>query len=357
MTAGADLFWRDRKVFLTGHTGFKGAWLAAWLTELGAEVYGASLAPAAPPNLHAMLAIPYGDRSHILDIRDAETLRRVMQDAAPEIVFHMAAQPLVRASYRDPLETLSTNVMGTAHVLEAIRHTPSVKAGVIVTTDKVYENREAGEAFTETDRLGGHDPYSSSKACAELVTQCFRDSYFSGAGAPAIATARAGNVIGGGDWSKDRLVPDIVRAMRTGQPAELRYPRAVRPWQHVLESLHGYMLLAEALCSCPATIPRAVNFGPDPAGFVTVADLATRLSKALDGKGWRQVEGSHPPEAGVLMLDTALARKALDWWPRLDVAATINWTADWYKAWNQGQDMKAQTLAQIRAYEALIRTP
>jgi CDP-glucose 4,6-dehydratase len=349
MTGISNTFWSGKRVFVTGHTGFKGAWLILWLRELGARTGAVSLAPSTEPNLHGLL-FGQAPADEICDIRDARTLVQRMQAFEPEIVIHMAAQPLVRASYLRPQETFETNVMGTANVLQAIRETASVRVGVIVTTDKVYENNGEGRPFIETDRLGGHDPYSNSKACAELVTQSYRDSYFSTAGATAIATARAGNVIGGGDWSEDRLVPDLVRAMIAGQPVELRYPASVRPWQHVLDPLSGYLRLAERLFIDPATAPKAVNFGPDPDGFVTVSALVEQLDGALDGRGWRQAPGDHPKEATVLTLATALAKESLLWQPGLDVTQTIGWTADWYRAWHAGADMRAFTLSQINTY-------
>jgi CDP-glucose 4,6-dehydratase len=262
----------------------------------------------------------------------------------------------VRAGYREPRLTYETNAIGTVNLLDAVRATPSVGAAVIVTTDKVYENNGEGRPFVEGDRLGGRDPYSNSKAAAELATQCYRDSYFSAAGTAAVATARAGNVVGGGDWSEDRLVPDMVRAFVAGHPVALRYPQAVRPWQHVLEPLEGYMMLAEAMVQDGRDAPPAINLGPDPDGFVTVSEIADRLNAALGGKGWTQDTGTHPAEAAVLTLDTALAKRTLGWTPRLDVHGTIRWTADWYAAWHAGRDMAAFTSAQIDAYEDLAVT-
>jgi CDP-glucose 4,6-dehydratase len=352
MTVTTSQFWRGRRVFLTGHTGFKGAWLRLLLEELGAHVEGASLPPATSPSLHGLLHGAAGPRD-IQDIREAEALARRIQTAEPEIVMHLAAQPLVRASYREPALTYETNVLGTVNVLEALRGAPSVRAAVIVTTDKVYENNGDGRPFVETDRLGGHDPYSNSKACAELAAQCYRDSYFSRPGAAAIATVRAGNVVGGGDWSQDRLVPDIVRAIAAGETVELRYPRAVRPWQHVLEPLRGYMRLAEALVADPAQAPHALNFGPDPEGALTVAEVVDRFGAALGAGGWRQAAGEHPPEASVLTLATGLAKRSLGWRPLLDVDATVDWTAAWYRSWLDGADMRAATLGQIRTYLAM----
>ncbi len=346
-------FWKGKRVFLTGHTGFKGAWLAAWLRRRGAVVEGYALAPVTEPHLHGLIA---GADGWIADIRDADRLTGAIKAAAPEIVFHLAAQPLVRASYREPRLTYETNVTGTVNLLDAVRVTPSVRAAVIITTDKVYENHGQGRPFAEGDRLGGHDPYSNSKAAAELATQCYRDSFFSSPGSAAVATARAGNVVGGGDWSEDRLVPDMVRAFIGGRPVELRYPDAIRPWQHVLEPLEGYMMLAEHLAEEGRTAPAALNFGPDPDGFVSVSELAEQLNAALGGKGWRQASGSHPAEAAVLTLDTRLAKTALGWTPRLDVRETIRWTAEWYAAWHAGRDMAAFTAAQIEAYENLAGT-
>jgi CDP-glucose 4,6-dehydratase len=350
-------FWRGRRVLLTGATGFKGAWLALWLERLGADVTGLSLAPASSPHLFGMLGGFPAQRHVMLDIRDRTALLAAVRAAQPEVIIHMAAQALVRASYRDPAATYATNVMGTAHVMEAVRDTPSVRAAVIVTTDKVYENHGEGRPFREADRLGGHDPYSNSKACAELVVQAFRDSYLQDKAAVRVATARAGNVIGGGDWSEDRLVPDFVRAITAGSQVELRYPTAIRPWQHVLEPLMGYLMLAERLAGSDK-VPEALNFGPDAEGFVTVAEIVGHLSAALgrspsEGPGWRPQPGAHPPEAPVLTLATYLAKESLGWRPRLPVKDTLDWTASWYKAWLDGADMRSVTLAQIARYEEL----
>jgi CDP-glucose 4,6-dehydratase len=347
-------FWKQRRVLLTGHSGFKGAWLAAWLRQMGATVHGISLPPVTNPSLHAIMTDADLPADEHVDIREAAKLQACLLAVQPEIVLHLAAQPLVRASYQRPELTFSTNVMGTVNILDAIRLTPSVRVGVIVTTDKVYENRETGQPFVESDRLGGHDPYSNSKACAELATQCYRDSFFKGPSAPAIAAARAGNVIGGGDWSADRLVPDVVRAMTARQPVELRYPQSVRPWQHVLDPLHGYLVLAQQLWRQPEKAPGAVNFGPAATGFVTVAGMLERLNAALGGKGWQQAPGQHPAEAGLLTLAIDLAKDALGWKPVLDVDQTIAWTALWYQAWYQGDDMRAMTLKQINDFEKAI---
>jgi CDP-glucose 4,6-dehydratase len=343
-------FWRGRRVLLTGHTGFKGAWLSLWLRSLGAEVTGYALAPAAEPNLWSLVG---GDcRSVIGDVRDAERVLQVFADVAPHVVIHMAAQALVRESYRDPLGTFGTNVMGTACVLQACRGARGLECVVVVTSDKVYENRELGQHFDEGDRLGGHDPYSNSKACAELLTGSFRDSFFRDG--PPLATARAGNVIGGGDWSADRLVPDCVRALGAGAPVTLRYPDAVRPWQHVLEPLSGYLALAEALVETASTAPRAVNFGPDPASFCTVREVVDAFSGRFGGRpGWRRDPGVHPPEAQALTLSSALAEKALGWRPVLGIEETLSWTAEWYRAFSAGENMLAVSEAQLTQYRAL----
>ena len=345
-------FWRGRRVLVTGQTGFKGSWLCLWLRHLGAEVSAFALPPLTEPSLYA-LAAPGPDQTHeIVDLRDGAAVRAAVARARPEIVFHLAAQALVRASYRDPVGTYAANLMGTVHLLEAMRATASVRAAVIVTTDKVSENDGRGRAFVEPDRLGGKDPYSNSKACAELATTAFRDTLL-GDGA-AVATARAGNVVGGGDWSEDRLVPDVVRALLAGRPVALRYPGSVRPWQHVLEPLGGYLMLGERLLTRPEAAPRALNFGPDHRSTLTVAEMVEILSAAFDGAaGWEQAPGEHPPEAATLTLDSALAGRSLGWFPRLSMEDTIGWTAEWYRGWRAGADPRELSLGQIRRYETL----
>jgi CDP-glucose 4,6-dehydratase len=348
-------FWRGRRVLLTGHTGFKGAWMSLWLESLGAEVWGYALAPAGEPNLWSMVAASARPpRSTLADIRDAERVGDAVARADPQIVIHMAAQALVRESYRDPLGTYATNVMGTAALLQACRSLRRLECIVIVTSDKVYENRGEGRAFDERDRLGGHDPYSNSKACAELVTASFRDSFYAD-GAP-IATARAGNVIGGGDWSEDRLIPDCVRALETGHSVNLRYPDAIRPWQHVLEPLSGYLTLAQALVRAPKKTPRTVNFGPDPASFCTVREVVDAFSARFGGKpGWVRDPSPQPPEAQTLTLSSELAGQTLGWHPRLDIRESLSWTADWYLAHSAGENMAAFSETQIARYRGLAK--
>jgi CDP-glucose 4,6-dehydratase len=341
-------FWRDRRVFVTGHSGFKGAWLTLWLTGLGARVTGFSLPQHTNPSLFALCA---GGRATDLygNVADRAVITDALAAAEPEIVIHMAAQALVRPSYVDPLGTYATNVMGTANVLHAMRAVPSVRAAVVVTSDKVYDNRGAGRPFTEDDRLGGHDPYSSSKACAELVTHSFRQSFF--ANACPIATARAGNVIGGGDWSPFRVVRDIVEAAEAGRPVALRYPQAVRPWQHVLEPLTGYLLLAQAMVAEPTRAPKALNFGPNAESFRSVSELVEGFTLRWGGRpGWQADIGDHPHEDPVLTLDATRARELLGWQPRLSFDDAVGWTADWYRAFWDGEDIGAVTRRQIAAY-------
>jgi len=343
-------FWRNRRVLLTGHTGFKGAWLSLWLRELGADVTGYALAPPTPLNLWSLIGA--GTRSVLGDIRDASLLHDTMRQADPQIVIHMAAQALVRESYRDPLGTYSTNVLGTAQILQGCRVLPQLQAVVIVTSDKVYENRDLQREFEEGDALGGDDPYSNSKACAELLTASFRESFFRDG--PAIATARAGNVIGGGDWSVDRLIPDCVRAVLSGQPVSLRYPDSVRPWQHVLEPLSGYLALAQALVEDPGRAPRAVNFGPAAADSRTVGEVVDAFSTRFDGRpGWTRDAAVHPPEARALRLSSRLAERTLSWRARLDIAESLSWTADWYKAYMAGANMLEYSQEQITRYRQL----
>ncbi len=353
--------WQDRRVFVTGHTGFKGGWLALWLTQLGAQVRGYALAPETTPNLftEAHLADRIDDVRG--DIRDGKALDAAMTSFAPEVVFHLAAQPLVRLSYADPLLTYETNVVGTARVLDAVRRTPSVRAVVSVTTDKVYENPETGEAFKETDRLGGYDPYSSSKACAELVTAAFRQSYFPlhlyADHRVAIATARAGNVIGGGDWAMDRLIPDLVRGFLAGQPVPIRRPGAIRPWQHVLEPVDGYLKLAECLLSSEAPrFANAFNFGPEDQDARPVEWIADHLAKTWGaGASWFLDGDPSVHEAAYLKLDATRAHTELQWTPRLRLDKALDWLTEWYRAHAAGVDMQTLTLEQIARYRALSR--
>jgi CDP-glucose 4,6-dehydratase len=338
--------YRNRRVLLTGNTGFKGSWLALWLTQLGARVSGASLAPCTSPNHWDLLGL--GITDHRVDIRDFAAVQRLVEIEQPEIVFHLAAQPLVRYSYSAPVETWATNVMGTCHVLEACRQTSSVQAIVSVTTDKCYENNEWVWGYRENDRLGGHDPYSASKAGAELVAASYRASLMTSPEAALLATARAGNVIGGGDWSSDRLIPDLVRSIAKNESLEIRSPNATRPWQHVLESLSGYLLLGQRLLARDRRVAEAWNFGPDAAGNRTVSDVLTRVAKAWPEARWHQTSQVQPHEAGLLSLDSTKAHSLLGWQPVWGFDEALHRTAEWYRTWlTAGEIVSA---AQLEAY-------
>lgn len=354
--------WRGRRVFLTGHTGFKGSWLALWLARLGAQVCGYALDPGTEPNLFSVAGVGEVLEDGRGDLLDRSRLESAVQEFAPEVVFHLAAQPLVRRSYADPVGTYATNVMGTAHLLEAVRRTPSVRAVVCVTTDKCYENREWVWPYRETDALGGHDPYSSSKACAEIVSAAWRSSFFSvdrpGEHKVNLATARAGNVIGGGDWSEDRLIPDLIRGFETGKPVLIRRPDAVRPWQHVLEPLHGYLLLAEKLLAGNQRYATAFNFGPGDDGAWTVRQIANYVSAAWgSGANWIQDTDAGVHEAGTLRLDASKAQAELSWEPRFGIEEALAWTVRWYRAWRDGKKMRDETILQIEEYEARDGVP
>ena len=351
--------WQGRRVFLTGHTGFKGSWLALWLSRLGAQIRGYSLDPCTEPNMFGLASVGTVLDDVRGDIRDSAKLEASMAQFAPEVVFHLAAQPIVRRSYADPVGTYATNVMGTVHLMEAIRKTPSVRAVVCVTTDKCYQNQEWIWPYRESDPLGGYDPYASSKACAEIVSAAYRSSFF-----PiervhehhvAVATARAGNVIGGGDWSDDRLIPDLVRGFGSGQPVLIRRPNAIRPWQHVLEPLHGYVLLAEKLLAQPARFSSSYNFGPGDEDIWPVERIATKLVN-MWGKGASWIRDSVPNvhEDHILRLDASKARAELGWQPKLKIETALEWTIAWYQAWNRGGDMTQFNVKQIAEYEQLV---
>lgn len=347
-------FWHDKRVLITGHTGFKGAWLSLWLNRLGADVHGLALQPERDrPSLHRFLVYSGGNGSDIVDIRDRIAVQNRVLTVKPEIVFHLAAQPLVRAGYREPVETFETNVQGTVNLLDSLRAVQDLRSIVIVTTDKVYENAELAQPFRETDALGGHDPYSASKAAADIVTASYRRSFFQPRGV-GIATARAGNVIGGGDWAEDRLIPDAIRALETGRPLEIRRPESIRPWQHVLEPLWGYMLLAELLWYDPEAGP-SYNFGPDPASTTSVRQLLERSTAHFDT--WDFVWGEHdtgPHEAGFLTLDSSKAARELAYEPRFSLDDTIARTWSWYKGLHAGYLARELCLADIDAFEAMI---
>jgi CDP-glucose 4,6-dehydratase len=321
--------YRHRPVLVTGHTGFKGSWLALWLTELGAAVSGVALAPPTKPSHWEMLGLKLSD--HRADIRDFPTLKHIMDMVRPEIVFHLAAQPLVRRSYEEPLETWTSNVAGTANVLEACRQTESVRAIVVVTSDKCYENREWVWGYREVDRLGGHDPYSASKAATELVADSYRKSYFSSDHAALLATARAGNVIGGGDWSEDRLIPDVVRAIATDRPVDIRSPGATRPWQHVLESLSGYLVVGQRLLEGHRDYAEAWNFGPDQNGNRTVTEVLERMRTHWPAVTWQVAEQRKLHEAMLLQLDCTKAHLRLGWRPVWSFERSVSATAEWYR--------------------------
>ena len=352
--------WKGRKVFLTGHTGFKGGWLALWLAKLGADVRGYALDPCTTPSLFEVAGVGKVIEDIRGDIRDAAKLNAAMTEFKPDIVMHLAAQPLGRYSYDDPIGTYETNVIGTARVLEAVRKTPSVRAVVSVTTDKCYENKEWVWPYRETDPLGGYDPYSSSKACAEIVSAAYRQSFFPLAKLAehrtALATARAGNVIGGGDWSTDRLIPDLVRGFLAKEDVRIRRPKAIRPWQHVLEPLFGYIRLAEELYELNPKFATAYNFGPVEDDAQPVEWIAEKMTKFW-GNGAKWVldpdEGVH--EAGYLKLDASKARADLGWTPQLNLETALEWLVAWYRAWESGAAMQDFTMKQIASYEALTR--
>src|SRR5574340_40684 len=355
-------FFQGKKVLVTGHTGFKGSWLSLWLQSMGAQVVGYALSPPTKPSLFEVAEVGKGMTSIIGDIRDLEHLRAVFAEHKPEIVIHMAAQPLVRYSYVEPVETYSTNVMGTVNLLEAVRSTNSVKAVVNVTTDKCYENREWAWGYRENEPMGGYDPYSSSKGCAELVTAAYRNSYFNPSTinnqpSTALASARAGNVIGGGDWADDRLIPDIMRAITQGKPVNIRNPHARHPWQHVLEPLSGYLALAQKLYEEGAAYAEGWNFGPNDEDAKPVQWIVEKLTKSWgEGASWVLDGGNHPHEAHYLKLDCSKAKARLDWHPRWHLDETLDNIINWHRYYQQRANMKAVTLAQIDMYSKGART-
>lgn len=348
-------FWHGKKVFLTGHTGFKGSWLSLWLQSLGARVTGYALEPPTDPSLFELARIGELVHSVIADVRDQGRLQAEMEKAGPDIVIHMAAQPLVRDSYKIPVETYAVNVMGTVHLLEAVRHCPSVRAVVNVTTDKVYENREWAWGYRENEPFGGYDPYSNSKACSELVTSAYRSSYFNakdyGRHRVAVASARAGNVIGGGDWATDRLVPDCLRAILAGEEILIRNPLAIRPWQHVLEPLSGYLQLAERLYADGPSFAEGWNFGPFDEDAQSVEWIVQRLCQSWgEGAGYRLDIGDHPHEAHYLKLDISKSRADLNWRPRWNLETSLEKIVAWTRAYQCGSDLREVSLRQIHEY-------
>lgn len=349
-------FWRGKRVLLTGHTGFKGSWMSLWLQSMGAELQGLALNPPTVPSLFVEANVEQGMVSNIVDIRDYEAVLGVVKIFKPEIVIHMAAQPLVRYSYKNPIETYATNVMGTVHLLEAIRQTGTAKVVVNVTTDKCYENKEWVWGYREDEPMGGYDPYSSSKGCSELVTSAYRRSYFAETGI-ALASARAGNVIGGGDWAEDRLVPDVLRAFENNQPVIIRNPHSTRPWQHVLEPLSGYLTLVEKLWDEPLTYAEGWNFGPKDDDAKPVGWIVKQLCDAW-GKGasWQLDGENHPHEATYLKLDISKARHIMAWAPRWSLDIALKKIVDWQKAYINQDDLRVYTQSQIQEFQFTAKT-
>ena len=344
-------FWQDKKVFITGHTGFKGGWLSLWLQSLGAQVYGYALKPPTTPNLFTVANVSKSlVESTIADIRDASSLEKAMLSAQPDIVLHLAAQPLVRHSYADPVETYATNVMGTVNLFEAVRKTASVRAVVNVTTDKCYENRESLRPYTEDEAMGGYDPYSSSKGCSELVTAAYRRSFLAEAGI-SVATARAGNVIGGGDWSEDRLIPDFLRAIDINETLVIRSPNAIRPWQHVLEPLAGYLLLAEKLFMQGEQYAQGWNFGPSDEDAQSVAWIVDKLVTAAPNASWQIDQNPQLHEATYLKLDSSKATSQLGWQPIWNLETALGKIVEWHQAWHNQKDMRQFSLVQIHEHQ------
>jgi CDP-glucose 4,6-dehydratase len=345
-------FWNGRRVFLTGHTGFKGSWLSLWLADMGARIHGFSLPPPTNPSFFDVCgATSCFECSTIADIRDHDALTKAMREARPEIVLHLAAQSLVRVSYAEPVDTYAVNVMGTVHVLEAVRQIPDVRAVVNVTTDKCYENRERNEPYLENEAMGGYDPYSSSKGCSELVTAAYRRSFMEQAGV-AVGSARAGNVIGGGDWAKDRLIPDFLRSLDAGDTLKIRSPGATRPWQHVIEPLSGYLTLAERLCESGSEFAEAWNFGPATDDIRPVQWIVEHLCDRVPNSTWQCDSEPQLHEANELRLDSSKANERLGWIPRWSLSTALGHTLDWHSSWKEGSDMAVVSLEQIRKYEA-----
>jgi len=348
-------FWKDKRVFVTGHTGFKGGWLCLWLKQLGAEVTGYALPSITEPSLFDVAHVADRMNSVLGDVRDREGLAQAMLKVKPEIVIHMAAQALVRYSYQNPVETYEVNVMGTVNLLEAVRACDSVRSVLVITSDKCYENQEREAGYQEHEPMGGFDPYSNSKGCAELVVSAYRQSFFENGKHVAIATARAGNVIGGGDWSEDRLIPDMVRAFSAGESVVIRNPSAVRPWQYVLEALHGYLLLLERMEENHMAFSQAWNFGPDEQGARDVAWIIERFVGSWGDAAWCiEPDGKNLHEAHLLKLDCSKARRELAWQPVLELEQAIEWIADWYRHYRDGGNMLEFSVQQLAIYQSKV---
>lgn len=348
----ASEFWRNRRVFITGHTGFKGSWLALLLSKLGASVTGYALPPPTELNLFELAHVADALHSIEGDVRNIDQLRTALRDARPEVVLHLAAQSLVRLSYSDPLGTFSTNIAGTINLLEACRGVSTLKAIIVVTSDKCYEESTVGHPYKESDPLGGHDPYSASKACAEIITSAYQRSFFGDTSSPIrVASVRAGNVIGGGDWATDRLVPDLICAIHAGKQPLLRNPKATRPWQHVLDPISGYLKLAEGLCMEDTHFAGAWNFGPKPDSTATVETVAENIALLWGASAtWAIDPNTQLREAPMLALDSAKAEQYLDWKPQLDLNSTLAWTVSWYRRWHQGTNARELTIEQINRF-------